>query len=134
VEQFLRAGERKFSSTEPPTIWGPTLRQTPVESNLPGFVGFVSHLIAVESLIPDPSPDGGGFRQATTGGVLNVDPHFTPHPYWSSWQRRVNLLELWNPDVVRWVEKITPDTNSDQSAGKVLPLGDSYFRRRRAGS
>src|ERR1700733_5661002 len=48
VEQFLRAGARKFSSTEPPTIWGPTLRQTPVESNLPGFVGFVSHLIAVE--------------------------------------------------------------------------------------
>jgi hypothetical protein len=108
----------------------------------------VSDLIGVENLIPNPSPDGGDLHQTTTGGFLNVHPHYSLHPYWSSWQRRVNLLlslkdrtaengvdlELWNADVMRWVEKITPDTNSDQSAGKVLALGDSYFQRRRRGS
>ncbi len=109
----------------------------------------MSDLIGVENLIPNPSPDGGDLHQTTTGGFLNVHPHYSLHPYLSSWQRRVNLLlylnedwtaenggdlELWNPDVVRWVEKITPDTNSDQSAGKVLAFGDSYFQRLRSGS
>ena len=102
----------------------------------------------MENLIPNPSPDGVGLRQTATGGSLNVHPHFTVHPYRSSWQRRVNLLlnlnedwrpenggdlELWNADRTRCVEKITPDTNSDQSAGKVLAFWDRYFQRRRGG-
>ena len=148
MEQFLHANERKFSNTEPGTIWGPTLQQVQDEPNSPRFVSFVSDLIGAENLIPNPSPDGGGLHQTTTGGFFNVHPHFTLHPYWSSWQRRVNLLlhlnedwtaenggdlELWNADIMRCVEKITPDTNADRSASKVLALGDR-FQRRRGGS
>lgn len=114
MEQFLHANERKFSNTEPATIWGPTLQQVPAEFNSPRFVSFVSDLIGVENLIPNPSPDGGDLHQNTTGGFLNVHPHFTVHPYCSSWQRRANLLlylnedwrpenggdlELWNADI-----------------------------------
>ena len=108
----------------------------------------MSGLIGVENLIPNPSPDDGGVHQTTTGGFLSVHPHFTVHPYWYSWQARVNILlslnedwtpenggdlELWNADVMRCVEKMTHDTNSDQSAGKVLTFGDRYFQRRRGG-
>jgi hypothetical protein len=108
----------------------------------------VNDLIGVENLIPNPSPDGGGLPQTTTGKFLNVHPHITVQPYWSSWRRRVNLLlclnedwrpengcdlELWNADITRSVEKITPDTNLDQSAGKVLAFWDRYFQRRRGG-
>jgi hypothetical protein len=108
----------------------------------------VSDRIGVENLIPNPSPDGRGHHQTTTGGFLDVHPHFTVHPYWSSWQRRVNLLlslnedwrsengsdlELRNADITRCVEKITSDTNSDQSARKVVAFWDGYFRRRRVG-
>jgi len=57
----------------------------------------VSDLIGVENLIPNPSADGDGLHQTTTGGFL------------------------------------TPDTNSDQSAGKVLGFGDRFFQRRRKG-
>jgi hypothetical protein len=104
---------------------GPTHRQVPAESNSPRFVSFVSDLIGVENLIPNPSPDAGGLHQTTSGDFLNVHPQFTVHPYWSSWQRRVNA------DVTRCVEKITPDTNPDQSAGKGLACWDRYVQRRR---
>jgi hypothetical protein len=107
----------------------------------------VSDRIGVENLIPNPSPNGGGLHQTTTGGFLDVHPHFTVHQHWSSWQRRVNLLlslnedrrpenggdiELRNADMTRCVGK-PPDTNSDQSARKVVAFWDRYFRRRRGG-
>jgi hypothetical protein len=85
----------------------------------------VSDLVGVENLIPNPSPGGGGLHQTTNGGFLNVHPHCTVHPYWSSWQRRVNA------DATRCVEKITPHTNLDQSVGKVLDYWDRYVQRRR---
>jgi len=147
VEQFLYANERGFSNTEPARIWGPTLQQAPVEPNSPRLVS-MSDLIGAENRIPNPSPVGGGLHQTKTGGFLNVHPHFTVHPYWSSWQRRVSLLlhlnedlrpehggdlELCNADRTQCVEKITTDTNSDQSAVKVLSFGDRYFQRRRGG-
>lgn len=149
MEQFLHANERKFSNAEPPTISGPTLQEVPAESNTPRFASFVNDLIGVENFIPNPSPDCGGLQQTTTGGFLNVHPHFTVHPYWVSWQRRVNLplsfkqdrwrpenggdLELWNADLTQCVEKITPDTNSNQAAGRILANGDRYIQRRRGG-
>jgi len=77
----------------------------------------VSDLIGVENLIPNPSSDGSGLHQTTTGGFLNVHPHLAVHPHWSSWQRRVNLLlhlnEDWRPEI--------------------LAYGDRYFQRRRGG-
>jgi len=42
-------------------------------------------------------------------------------------------LELSNAGVTRSAEKIKRNTNPDQSAGKVLALGDRYLRRRRWG-
>ena len=42
-------------------------------------------------------------------------------------------LKLCNADRTQCVEKITTDTNSDQSAVKVLSFGDRYFQRRRGG-
>jgi hypothetical protein len=85
----------------------------------------VTDLVGVENLIPKQLPGGGGLHQTTNGGSLNVDPHFAVHPYWSSWQRRVNA------DVTRCVEEIRPDTNPDQSAGKVPAFWDRYVQRRR---
>jgi len=109
VGQFLRASERTFSNAEPATIWGPTL-QVPTESNWPRFVSFVSDLIGVQNLMPNPSPDGGGLHQTTSDGDL----------------------KLWNADITRCVEN-TPDTNSEQSTGKLLAFRDRYFQRRRGG-
>ena len=85
----------------------------------------MSDLLGVENLVPNPSPDGGSFHQTTNGGFLNVHPQFTVHRYWSLWQRQMNA------DVTRRVRNITPDTNPDQSAGKVLAFWDRYFQRRR---
>jgi len=96
---------------------GDERRQIPAESNSQRLASFVSDLIGAENLIPNPSPDGGGLQQTTTGGFLSVHPHFTVHPYWSSSQRGV-----------------IPGTYSHQWAGKVLACGDRYFQRRRGGS
>ena len=54
-------------------------------------------------------------------GVENLVPNPSPD---GGGQRRVNA------DVTRCVEKITPDTNPEQSAGKVLAFWDRYFQRR----
>lgn len=122
---FLHANERKFSNTEPAS-WGPTLQRVLAELNSPRFVHFVSELIGVDGLIPDPSLDGGGLHQTRTGGFLNVHTDFTVHPHRPSWQRRANLLlylnadwkpeyggelELWNADMTRCVEKVAPVAN-----------------------
>ena len=107
----------------------------------------MTDLIGVENTIPNPLPDGGGLRQTTTGGFTNVHSRFTVNPYWSSWQRRVNLLSLnedwrpetvgdlglWKADMTRCVEGIAPDTNSDKAAGEVLTFGDRYGQNRRGG-
>jgi hypothetical protein len=76
----------------------------------------VRNRIGVENLIPSPSLDGGGLHQTTTGGFLNGRD-----------------LKLRNADIPRCIEKIAANTNSDQSAGKVLAFWDRYFQRRRGG-
>ncbi len=122
---FLHANERKFSHTDPAT-WGPTLQAILAELNSPRFVEFVSNLIGVEHLIPDPSLEGGGLHQSTTGGYLNVHADFTVHPHKRNWQRRANILlylnrdwkpeyggdlELWSADMKQCVETVTPVAN-----------------------
>ncbi len=122
---YLHANERKFSNTDPKT-WGPTLQRILHELNSPRFVGFVSRLIGVQNLIPDPSLDGGGLHQSTTGGFLNVHTDFTVHPHQPKWQRRANLLlylnddwrpeyggdlELWSADMKECVERVAPIAN-----------------------
>jgi hypothetical protein len=122
---YLHTNERKFSNTDPDT-WGPTLREILAEFNSPRFVQFVSRLIGVDNLIADPSLEGGGLHQSTTGGFLNIHADFTVHPHNRNWQRRANILlylndewkpeyggdlELWSADMKQCVEKVAPVAN-----------------------
>ena len=96
------------------------------ELNSPRFVEFVGKLIGVEHLIADPSLEGGGLHQSTTGGFLNIHADFTVHPHNRKWQRRANLLlylnedwkpeyggdlELWSADMKQCVKKVSPIAN-----------------------
>ena len=122
---YLHANERKFSNTDPDT-WGPTLQAILDELNSPRFVEFVGKLIGVDDLIADPSLEGGGLHQSTTGGFLNIHADFTVHPHNRKWQRRANMLlylnedwkpeyggdlELWSADMKECVEKVSPVAN-----------------------
>ena len=122
---YLHTNERKFSNTDPDS-WGPTLRAILKEFNSPRFVQFVSGLIGVDNLIADPSLEGGGLHQSTTGGYLNIHADFTVHPHNRNWQRRANILlylndewkpeyggdlELWSADMKECVEKVAPVAN-----------------------
>lgn len=122
---YLHANERKFSNTDPST-WGPTLQRILAELNSPRFVEFVGQLIGVEGLVPDPSLEGGGLHQSTTGGYLNIHADFTVHPHNRTWQRRANILlylnddwspeyggdlELWSADMKQCVERVAPVAN-----------------------
>ncbi len=122
---YLHTNERKFSNTDPQT-WGQTLQEILRELNSPRFVTFVSRLIGVEGLVADPSLEGGGLHQSTTGGFLNIHADFTVHPHNRKWQRRANILlylnndwkpeyggdlELWSADMKECVEKVSPVAN-----------------------
>ena len=122
---YLHINERKFSNTDPES-WGPTLQTILAELNSPRFVQFISALIGVPGLIADPSLEGGGLHQSTTGGFLNIHADFTVHPHNRNWQRRANILlylnsdwkseyggdlELWSPDMERCVERVQPVIN-----------------------
>ena len=122
---YLHTNERKFSHTDP-TTWGPTLQRILEELNSPRFVAFVGTLLGEEDLIADPSLEGGGLHQSTTGGFLNIHADFTVHPHNRKWQRRANLLlylnedwkeeyggdlELWSADMKECVERVSPVLN-----------------------
>jgi len=122
---YLHANERKFSNTDPDT-WGPTLQEILAVLNSPRFVAFVGELIGVQNLLPDPTLEGGGLHQSTTGGFLNVHADFTVHPHNRRLQRRANILlylnpdwkpeyggdlEIWSKDMTHCVEKVSPVAN-----------------------
>lgn len=122
---YLHVNERKFSHTEPDT-WGPTLQGILEDLNSERFVRFIGNLIGVQGLVADPSLEGGGLHQSTTGGFLNIHADYTVHPHNRTWQRRANLLlylnedwqpeyggdlELWNVDMTKCVEKVQPAPN-----------------------
>jgi hypothetical protein len=122
---YLHANERKFSNTDPST-WGPTLQEILAVLNSPRFVAFVGKLIGVENLVADPTLEGGGLHQSTTGGFLNVHADFTVHPHNRKLQRRANILlylnpdwkseyggdlEVWSRDMSGCVEKVGPVAN-----------------------
>ena len=122
---YLHTNERKFSNTDPET-WGPTLQSILAALNSPRFVAFVGNLIGVEGLIPDPTLEGGGLHQSTTGGFLNVHADFTVHPHNRNMQRRANILlylnpdwkpeyggdlEVWTRDMTKCVERVSPIAN-----------------------
>jgi hypothetical protein len=122
---YLHVNERKFSHTDSST-WGPTLRQILEELNSPRFVRFIDMLLGMDNLIADPSLEGGGLHQSTTGGFLNVHADYTVHPHNRKWQRRANILlylnddwkpeyggalELWSADMKECVERVLPVAN-----------------------
>jgi Rps23 Pro-64 3,4-dihydroxylase Tpa1-like proline 4-hydroxylase len=122
---YIHVNERKFSNTDPST-WGPTLQRILQELNSPRFVQFVSKLLDVDSLVEDPSLEGGGLHQSTRGGFLNIHADFTVHPHHRNWQRRANIilylnedwnpeyggdLELWSTDMKECVRKVSPVAN-----------------------
>jgi hypothetical protein len=68
---YLHVNERKFSNTDPAT-WGPTLQAILEQLNSPRFVRIVEQLMGVDNLFADPSLEGGGLHQSSTGGFLNI--------------------------------------------------------------
>ncbi len=94
---YLHANERKYSNTDPAT-WGPTLQEILAVLNSDRFVAFVGKLIGVDGLMADPTLEGGGLHQSTTGGFLNMHADFTVHPHNRKLQRRANILVYLNPD------------------------------------
>jgi Rps23 Pro-64 3,4-dihydroxylase Tpa1-like proline 4-hydroxylase len=122
---YIHVNERKFSNTDP-TTWGPTLQQILEVLNEDRFVQFVGKLLGDDNLIADPSLEGGGLHQSTTGGFLNIHADYTVHPHNRTWQRRANIilylnedwkpeyggdLELWNADMSECLEKVSPIAN-----------------------
>jgi hypothetical protein len=94
---YIHVNERKYSNTDP-TTWGPTLQNILAVLQSDRFVAFVSELIGVDGLVADPTLEGGGLHQSTTGGFLNVHADFTVHPHQRNLQRRANILVYMNPD------------------------------------
>jgi 2OG-Fe(II) oxygenase superfamily len=122
---YLHVNERKFSNIDPDT-WGSTLQAILEDLNSPRFVHIVEQLMGTEHLFADPSLEGGGLHQSTTGGFLNIHADFTVHPHNRKWQRRANLLlylnedwkpeyggdlELWSADMKECVKRVSPISN-----------------------
>jgi hypothetical protein len=122
---YLHVNERKFSNIDPAT-WGPTLQAIMEQLNSPRFVRIVEQLMGVEHLFADPSLEGGGLHQSSTGGFLNMHADFTVHPHNRKWRRRANLilylnegwqsewggdLELWSADMKECVKRVSPIGN-----------------------
>ena len=122
---YLHVNERKFGQTDAST-WGPTLQAILRELNSDRFVRQLEQLTGIDGLFADPSLEGGGLHQSTTGGFLNIHADFTVHPQHRTWRRRVNLLvyfneewlpefggdlELWSTDMKRCEQKVAPVAN-----------------------
>ncbi len=122
---YLHVNERKFGQTDAST-WGPTLQSILRELNSDRFVRQLEQLTGIDGLFADPSLEGGGLHQSTTGGFLNIHADFTVHPQHRTWRRRVNLLvyfneewlpefggdlELWSTDMKRCEQKVAPVAN-----------------------
>jgi len=122
---YVHVNEKKFGHTDP-SLWGPALRSVLDELNSPHFVQFLRELTGIDGLFADPSLEGGGLHQSTTGGFLNIHADFTVHPHHRDWRRRVNLilylndewqseyggnLELWDTDMKRCRVTVEPIGN-----------------------
>jgi Rps23 Pro-64 3,4-dihydroxylase Tpa1-like proline 4-hydroxylase len=107
-------------------MFPPTLGEAVDELNSPEFVAWLSDLVGIPNLLPDPMLEGGGLHQSAQGGFLDVHTDFSMHHYHKNWRRRVNLivylnpgwreewggaLELWDLPMTRCVAKYPPLLN-----------------------
>ncbi len=93
--------------------------------NAPPMLDFLEQLTGIDGLIPDPYFGGAGLHQILPGGFLKVHVDFNIHPKMKL-DRRLNMLiylnedwedawgghlELWDRDIRRCYEKISPIFN-----------------------
>ena len=104
-----------------------TIRSIVDELNSDPFVSWLSVLVGIPCLRPDPSLMGGGLHQITTGGHLNVHADFTYHHHNNMLKRRVNLLLYLNKEwKLDWGGHIEFwDTEMKECISKYPPLGNN---------
>jgi len=78
-------------------MFPPILGEAVDELNSPEFVAWLSGLVGIPNLLPDPMLEAGGLHQSAQGGFLNVHTDFSMHHYHKNWRRRVNLIVYLNP-------------------------------------
>src|SRR5437660_330301 len=123
--QYKHVNENKQGKADR-SSFGPTLGAVIDELNSWRFLRFLSDLTGIESLLADPSLQGGGLHLSARGGFLTVHADFTVHPYHRTWRRRINLLvylnkqwedsygghlELWDRQMRRCARRIAPHFN-----------------------
>ena len=123
--QYKHVNENKLGKADR-FSFGPTLGAVIDELNSGRFLRFLSDLTGIESLLADPSLQGGGLHLSARGGFLTVHADFTVHPYHRTWRRRINLLiylnkqwedsygghlELWDRQMRRCARRIAPHFN-----------------------
>lgn len=89
------------------------------------FLEFLSALTGIDTVLPDPYFEGGGFHQILPGGYLKIHADFNKHR-WSKLDRRLNVLvylnkdwqedwgghfELWDRDMQGCKKKLLPVFN-----------------------
>ncbi len=123
--QYKHINERKSGKhvrAELPDLIGKVVD----ELNSPEFVSLVSRITGIPGLLADPTIEGGGMHQATSGGYLNMHTDFTMHRAIPNWRRRCNLIlylndgwdpawggciDFWAPDMSRQVASYPPQLN-----------------------
>ena len=95
------------------------------EFNSSKFIKFLEKLTGIQNLIPDPHYTGGGLHQIVNGGLLKLHADFNFNANLKL-HRRINVLlylnkqwepfyggflELWDKDVTKCVDTISPDFN-----------------------
>jgi Rps23 Pro-64 3,4-dihydroxylase Tpa1-like proline 4-hydroxylase len=94
------------------------------EMSSPEFVSWLSEMVGIPNLVPDPTLEGAGLHQISGGGFLKMHADFTYHHHDSRLRRRVNLLlylnegweEGWGGELELW------DVNMEYCVAKYPPL------------
>ncbi|CBL43699.1 conserved hypothetical protein [gamma proteobacterium HdN1] len=103
----------------------PAYRQIIWELNSAPFLGFLSRLISIDNLIPDPNLRGAGIHQTGHDGYLKVHVDFTYHRDFGL-DRRTNFLlylnDEWNPDWGGQLELWDPEMKGPPKC--VMPIAN----------
>lgn len=117
--------QERYKTSFNPDYMPDRLRSFFYSLNSRPFLAFLENLTGIHGLIPDPFFLGGGFHQTRQGGHLSVHADFNHHEKLDL-ERRLNILiylnrdwresyggalELWDADMKRCVQRITPEFN-----------------------